>query len=591
MRVTTKMINNTMMANIASNKGNLDKLNNQYTTGNKIQKPSEDPIIAVRTLKLRKTMSEISQYTEKNIPDAMSWMDVTTSSLDSMDSILTTIYGYLNQGATDILSASERKTIATNLVELKNEIYSEGNANYAGRYVFTGYKTDTPLTFQEANDDYRYTITESFELPDIDEVSKLKGAYNIDDYVANNYKEDGDYVDEFDKTPVETIVHKIQLGYTNLCSDIIDEETGKPMDGQTINSCAKNFVATSTKPGEEGKVKTFEEFGITVIQRSAYDKNAYDIEIPLTDVHGNVIDKNGYRLDENGKLIDKDGIRVTDDNNFLIDKDDNHILDEDGNFQHYVFQKVENYAVYIPETGELILTDNAHHTLRNETSGITVTYDKEKFDGNDVRPEHYYSCVSVEKGITDREEATTVYTHTKQDIQYEINFGQMMKVNTQMHEALGNNFARDIDNLASIVNEVNDLEAQIADVDSFLANQNILPEQTKALTALKTQLNTQLIIKNKMMTQAFEDTIKKVQGYQVQINTANANLGSRYARLEMVEDRLTAQYTEYEELLSENIDADLVETYINLTSADNVYTASLQTAAKIAQNSLLDFIN
>jgi flagellar hook-associated protein 3 FlgL len=166
-----------------------------------------------------------------------------------------------------------------------------------------------------------------------------------------------------------------------------------------------------------------------------------------------------------------------------------------------------------------------------------------------------------------------------------------MKVNTQMGEALGNDFARDIDNLATIVNEVNDLEAQIADVDSFLSNQNILPEQTKALTALKTQLNTQLIVKNKMMTQAFEDTIKKVQGYQVQINTANANLGSRYARLEMVEERLTAQYTEYEELLSENIDADLVETYINLTSADNVYNASLQTAAKIAQNSLLDFIN
>ena len=42
--------------------------------------------------------------------------------------------------------------------------------------------------------------------------------------------------------------------------------------------------------------------------------------------------------------------------------------------------------------------------------------------------------------------------------------------------------------------------------------------------------------------------------------------------------------------LSENIDVDLVETYINLTSADTVYNASLQTAAKIAQNSLLDFI-
>ena len=122
-------------------------------------------------------------------------------------------------------------------------------------------------------------------------------------------------------------------------------------------------------------------------------------------------------------------------------------------------------------------------------------------------------------------------------------------------------------------------------------DEDVTEEQVPALESLIRQLETQLTIKNKMMTQSFEDTIAKVQQYQIKLNTANANLGSRYARLEMVEERLTAQYTEYEELLSENIDADLVETYINLTSADTVYNASLQTAAKIAQNSLLDFIN
>lgn len=110
MRVTTKMLNNNMMANISKNKSRLNTLNEQYTTGQKIQRPSDDPIIAVRTLKLRQTMTEINQYVEKNIPDAMSWMDITTSALDSMDSIMTSMYGYLNQGATDVLATSERKT-------------------------------------------------------------------------------------------------------------------------------------------------------------------------------------------------------------------------------------------------------------------------------------------------------------------------------------------------------------------------------------------------------------------------------------------------------------------------------------------------
>ena len=539
MRVTTKMINNSMMANIAKNKDNLDKLNNQYTTGNKIQKPSDDPIVAVRTLKLRKTMSEIKQYTEKNIPDAMSWMDVTTSSLDSMNDIMTSIYGYLNQGATDILSASERKTIAQNLLELKNEIYSEGNANYAGRYVFTGYKTDTPLTFQENCDEYKYTITEHFDIADIDEVSKLKGAYEVKDYEAATPD-----ASKFKETPVETIVHKIQIGYNNLCSEKTDEK------GNQL-PIAADFSAT----GLDGNLKSFKEIGITVVQRSAYDKNAYDIDVPLKDKDGN--------------YLNADGIV------------DNTLTPDTG---------VKNYAIFIPETGELVLSDGAHNILRNQTKGITAVYDKESFDANDVRPEHYYSCVAVEKGITNKDEAKTVYIYEEQDIKYEINFGQKMKVNTQMSEAVGNDFARTIDNLVAIVNEVNDLESQIGDVDSFLSNQNISKDQKEALTALKTQLETQLTIKNKMMTQTFEQTLDKVKGYQSKLNTANANLGSRYSRLEMVGDRLESQYSEYEELLSENIDVDLVETYINLTSADTVYNASLQTAAKIAQNSLLDFI-
>ena len=40
--VVHKMINNNMMANIANNKSLVDKFNDQYTTGQKIQKPSED---------------------------------------------------------------------------------------------------------------------------------------------------------------------------------------------------------------------------------------------------------------------------------------------------------------------------------------------------------------------------------------------------------------------------------------------------------------------------------------------------------------------------------------------------------------------
>ena len=80
------MTNNTL-TNINKNKQNLTKIEEQYNTGKKIQKPSDDPIIAIRALKLRSNLSEINQYYERNIPDARSWMEMSEGALQQITSL------------------------------------------------------------------------------------------------------------------------------------------------------------------------------------------------------------------------------------------------------------------------------------------------------------------------------------------------------------------------------------------------------------------------------------------------------------------------------------------------------------------------
>lgn len=77
MRITNNIILHNTTSNINGNKVNVNNLNNQMTSQKKIQRPSENPVIAVRSLRLRTTLSEIDQYYENNIPDAESWMKVT----------------------------------------------------------------------------------------------------------------------------------------------------------------------------------------------------------------------------------------------------------------------------------------------------------------------------------------------------------------------------------------------------------------------------------------------------------------------------------------------------------------------------------
>ena len=89
MRITNNMMINNTSANINGNKINVNALNLQMSSQKKIQRPSENPIIAIRSLRLRSTLSQIDQYYEKNIPDAEAWLEARETAIKNMNKILT----------------------------------------------------------------------------------------------------------------------------------------------------------------------------------------------------------------------------------------------------------------------------------------------------------------------------------------------------------------------------------------------------------------------------------------------------------------------------------------------------------------------
>lgn len=179
MRVTNSMIMNNTSSNMNTNKANVDTLNTQMSTQKKINRPSDDPVIAIRALRLRSSLSEIDQYYEKNIPDAESWLDVTETALKNMQDILTEVYKQCVNGATDSMTDKDRDTILTNLQKMRDQIYAEGNADYAGRTVFTGYKTNKTLTFGEDTADTSYNITQKLAYGDISSKTYYSGLSEV----------------------------------------------------------------------------------------------------------------------------------------------------------------------------------------------------------------------------------------------------------------------------------------------------------------------------------------------------------------------------------------------------------------------------
>ncbi len=220
MRMTNKIMQNNSLYNINNNKILQDKLSTMMATQKKITRPSDDPVVAIRALRLRTSVSELTQYYEKNAPDAESWLDVTTKALENtVAEVLTNMNKVANKAANKEYGSEDLAVFVEQLKSLRDEFYSTGNLDYAGRYVFTGYRTDTPLTFmkdvEEEPDGFpKYEITEQVSIGDFDQVNYTYTA-GLEGINKNNYLDHlGDDINE--KKIENGDIHRLRLSYDAL---------------------------------------------------------------------------------------------------------------------------------------------------------------------------------------------------------------------------------------------------------------------------------------------------------------------------------------------------------------------------------------
>ncbi len=150
MRVTNGMMSNRLLTNINRNLTLLDKYNTQGSTGKKIQVPSDDPIIASRSLKFRTMLSETEQYA-KNASDATSWIDATETVFVNINNILEDMKGLMTQGANDTYTLEDRKKLLTEYMSLIDQLEQELNSDYMGRNLFSGFRTDKKPIIKDQN--------------------------------------------------------------------------------------------------------------------------------------------------------------------------------------------------------------------------------------------------------------------------------------------------------------------------------------------------------------------------------------------------------------------------------------------------------
>lgn len=154
MRVTQSMLSNNMLRNLSTSYNKMGKLQNQLNTGKKVNRPSDDPVVAMRGVAYRHQVAKVEQF-QRNIGEVHSWLDSTDTALDNAGLVLHRARELMVNVPTDSLTYDDRQKIVQELKQLRDSMQDIANTKVGDKYVFSGTKTGSPL-FANENIDGKY---------------------------------------------------------------------------------------------------------------------------------------------------------------------------------------------------------------------------------------------------------------------------------------------------------------------------------------------------------------------------------------------------------------------------------------------------
>ena len=147
MRISTQQIFSQGITGLQDQQAKVNDTQQRLLTGKKLLAPSDDPIGASRAMDLQREIDVTTQY-QKNSDQATSQLSLEESTLASMNNLLVRVRELAVQGGNDVVGASQRANIASDIRQQLDDLVSLANKKGPnGEYLFGGYQSDTaPVT-------------------------------------------------------------------------------------------------------------------------------------------------------------------------------------------------------------------------------------------------------------------------------------------------------------------------------------------------------------------------------------------------------------------------------------------------------------
>ena len=163
--------------------------------------------------------------------------------------------------------------------------------------------------------------------------------------------------------------------------------------------------------------------------------------------------------------------------------------------------------------------------------------------------------------------------------------------NKEAKDVFDQNLSQDMVDLEETVQAAIDAHDKVSKLESMMKMDAYADEKSQEqLAALLERANKEAAYADEKMRKTYTHYVGVFQGYLDKVDLARTDIGARGDRLMITKNRVDAQFTTVDKLKAENEDEDLSDIVIDYQAAYLAYQASLQAAAKVQQQTLLDYI-
>ncbi len=541
MRITHRMIADTVNINLQHSLRRLEHYSNQMSTGKIFQKPSENPVGVGRVMSYSAAVDRNEQF-RLNMNQSRGWLENTEQALLNGLDILQRARELTIYGANESLTGEDRRAIAPEILEFIDSLVGVGNTETSGLYIFGGHQTlERPFLRETA---YNVMVDDNSGI--VYDAEDPAGDLTTDGLQNGTYQLE--QIRETAAADVEASLEQLQQNLNGNAESIIGRA-----DWDTINSdiSASVFLEVDSVDRDTGIV-TYRFISHQYALDNTYDKIEGTFTLTFGGAASDTVDIGDAQvtIDGLGNISDAAGLRAGD-------------------------RAVVNIqpSLTAGSTYDTVALKGAYRGGQTET---ILRFNENALDGDDFTF-HHYSLDTFSRSL-DRGKVYDGY--------FNVEYGLFADVTPD--PALS--FAYDREGFPVYQGDDHDRIQEISPHQEMTMNLSGLKAFDSGLEVFEAVYDAYWALYDNDRESLGSDILEDLDNAIEYVLEKLAQVGARSNRLEAMHSNLSNENLHLREVRSNIEDIDLAYVITEFTMQENAYRAALSTASMMLQPSLVDYL-